>query len=139
MTRSIPSAKKGRTYCTESSGCLAWAFPKPALLFRQKLKSSLLAMEYTLKEPMRKWCCCKHIPEKCHRKILYDCSEPYGRQLSNWHSSHDYIEKNRSDKAHSGTHDGDCSRLPHNLTKIWVIFLRITVAIRKSRTNTISP
>lgn len=96
-------------------------------------------MENAFEQPVGKWRCGKHIPEKSHREVFYDRSQPDGRQLGDRHSCGNYIKKDGSDKAHGRTHNGNCPCLAHDLTEIGVVFLRRAVTAGESRTYTVSP
>lgn len=84
--------------------------------------------EYLPEHPVGKRRGGEHIPEKCHREVFEESSDPDSRELCDGISRQDHVKQDGSHKAHGRAHDGDGSGLPQKLAYVRIIFLRIAVS-----------
>ncbi len=95
--------------------------------------------EYLPKQPVGERRGGEHIPEKRHREVFEEGSDPDGRELCDGRPGQDHIKQDGSHKAHGRAHDGDGSGLAQKLAYVRIIFLRVAVLCCEGRTDAVPP
>lgn len=95
--------------------------------------------EYLPEHPVGKRRGGEHIPEKCHREVFEESSDPDSRELCDGISRQDHVKQDGIHKAHGRAHDGDGSGLPQKLAYVRIIFFRIAVSGREGCADAVSP